>query len=111
MKVIDVPAAAKVKAFEGGEERELAFKDFLLSAIDTYEPFGAGLAGIRQGVKVAGAVEAANGTVALEDADFDALKRAVEGCKWKVPVARGVEKAGYFAAFEKAQTVEIPTKK
>lgn len=108
MRVIDCPSPAKIKAFEGDAERELKFMDFLLSAIDVHQEFGMGLPTIRQGVKLANAVEAMNGTLTLENADFDALKRAVDGCKWKVPIARGAEKGGFFAAFEKAQDIPIP---
>jgi len=71
-----------------GASSEIDFKEFLLLCMDQHEPFGKGFAGIRQAHKIALAIESANGEIEMEDADYQALRSAVEGAKLNPAVAR-----------------------
>jgi len=87
MKTIKVPEEVKLDV--GGEvEQVFTFKEFLLAAINTHEPFGQGIKNIRQGYKLAELAESDEEELELEDADYEVLKAAVEACKWNPFVAR-----------------------
>ena len=62
----------------------MCFEEFLLGAIRQHEPFGH-WPGLRQASKIMDAVDA--GGIELEDADYEALKTAVEQAKWHPIVA------------------------
>lgn len=88
MKIIKVPE--KVELDVDGKVIDFTFKEFLLSAINSYEPFGQGIKNIRQGCKLAELADSAKTgeELELEDADYETLKRSVEQCKWNPFVAR-----------------------
>lgn len=83
------------------EDRSESFASFLTNAMDLYAPNGKGIKQIRQAVKIMGIVEQANGTLTLEDADYEVVKAAVESCAWKPQFAR--KALPFFEAVEAAK--------
>jgi hypothetical protein len=123
MKVIEIPETLKVtlRGLQGEQELEFPFFDFVTAALDNYAPLGKGVKQVRQAAKIAGLIEAAeekcNGgaekcdrALALEDADFEVVKAAVNAHGWPPSTARQV--LAYFEAVEKAEaaTEEKPKK-
>jgi hypothetical protein len=97
MKTIKIPAPVVVPSISGETGEPISFSAFLFVAIDQHNPFGKGIQGIRQANKIAAAIESANGELVLEDADFAALKQAVETAQFNPRVARHV--VAFFEAF------------
>lgn len=110
MKIIEVPATIKAKPFgtqalvnRDVEVPEMTFKDFLIIHLDSYSSVKSTKM-VRQVNKIADAIEKSNGTISLEDADFDVLKAAVEEVKVVPGMARQL--LSYYDAIEKAQDVK-----
>ena len=110
MRIIDIPAAVPVMQHNpdgtNAGKKDETFQHFLVGAIDTHKEFGHGITKVRQGVKIHAAVMEANGVLRLEDADYDMLKAAVEGCPWMPRYAR--ECITFFDALENAQQLKVP---
>ena len=82
MKTIETPD--DIALSDVGDKELISFEEFLLGAIRQHEPFGR-WPGLRQASKIMDAVDA--GEIELEDADYEALKTAVEAAKWHPIVA------------------------
>ena len=86
----------------------LKFKDFLISSIDSYGPVGKSRKMMRQANKIEDAINAGNGTIVLEDSDYELLVAALH-IKDEVadfnPTLRRLEREGWFLAVENAQEV------
>lgn len=115
MKIIEIPKEeVQTTYFEHNPERQIIqrvtlkrdFKGFLLDAINGNQLFGKGAVNIRRGVKILDAIESANGTIALEDDLYSALKDSVEQLNWNTAFAIQAERQGYFSAVEKAEEVK-----
>jgi hypothetical protein len=105
MKVIEVPAAVTVKPVGDGkgESKEIPFKEFVGVHIDTYAQAKTAKQ-FRQLAKIHDALEAANGTVTLEDADYELMKAALEEGKYFPGISRQL--ITYYDAIDKAQDVK-----
>ena len=86
---------------EEHDSQEITQKKWLTLCINQHERFGAGVEGIRQGQKIYATIDAANGEVKLEDADFNELKKAVESAKFSPAVARQV--LGFYDEIDNAK--------
>ena len=108
MKIIEVPKDLTVSfpTQNGPVEGPVVFKAWLQDTLDVYEPLGLGPKGARQALKIANAIEDANGTILLEDSDFDVVKAAVEKGKWRPGVVRQL--VPFIEAVEKAEEVKKP---
>ena len=106
MKVVDVPEVVKIP-LTLEETRDFTFVEFLRGAFDQYEPFGQGIANVRQALKLHGQLDTLNGekVIRFEDADFTVMKSAVEKSKWRPAVSRYL--ISFFDAVEKAQDVKV----
>lgn len=78
MKIITVPPDVKVKL--GEEEKEFPFKTALILHLDNYPEIKT-ISQSREAVKVIDAIEKGNGTIALEDKQYEILAAA---CKNRV---------------------------
>ena len=80
MKLILIPdPIALTSVDEGGKASEtFTFRRFVEIAVDNYAPFGKGLVSAKQAMKLLSLVETACDSLKLEDADYAALKAAVE---------------------------------
>ena len=92
MRVITVPEAVTIPPADGvsvgADDRTITMKEFLMIAVNQHAGFGKGIGGVRQGLKIADAVSASNGTIRLEDADHAELSGAVEAAAYNPAVAR-----------------------
>jgi hypothetical protein len=104
MKILDIPATVTVKPVGGqGEPRQLPFREFCLTHIDTYAEIK--MTGqIRQIAKIAAALEGDAATFQLEDAEYELLKAACGAPKFLPGVCRQV--VSYYDALDKAQDVK-----
>jgi len=109
MKIVDVPPDAEIKFPGRPEAAKMSFREFLISAMDMYEPAGKGPSNIRKAFKIVSSIEAMDGHLTLEDADFEVLKSAVESASWKPAAARQL--VAFFDAMDKVQEVKTPDKK
>lgn len=100
MKIITCPATVELKDVQG---EALPFKKWLLTHIDTFEGVKTP-SQVRRAAKIAGAIEESNGTVTLEDEDYEILKSAVASVKYVPKISRQV--LSYYDAVDKAQEVE-----
>ncbi len=106
MKIIDVPADVTPKPIggKGGEDgKPISFKEWLTVHIDTYGGIKSP-SQVRQAGKIVGAIEAGNGTMSFEDADFDVLKASLQESKYISGVARQL--TSFYDAVDKAQEVK-----
>jgi len=103
VKVIDIPATIKTKPAGAAPEMEISFKDWLVKHLDVYQEIKT-VSQIRQASKIVDAIEAANGTLALEDADFAVLKGAVEKPFYVPGINRQL--LPYYDAMDKAQDIK-----
>ena len=101
MKVVTVPADITVKGVQ--KEETIPFKDFLVHHLDNFEGIKTP-SQVRQAGKIVGTIEAANGTIALEDAEYEILKSALQSIKYFPKVARQL--VAYWDAFDKAEEVK-----
>lgn len=100
MRIIDVPPVVDIDG-----KGKISFKEFLEVALNQYPPFGQGIKNMRQGFKIAQAIEAADGTLKLEDSDYETLKMAVESAKYNPVISRYC--IPFLDAIEKAQAVKV----
>lgn len=107
MKIIEVPAAIKVKlrTQDGDKETDGKFAEWATNVLDFYSEVKT-VKQVRQVQKIADALEVANGTVSLEDADYDLLKAAVEAYPTKLPPFIVRQHLSFVDAIEKAQEVK-----
>jgi hypothetical protein len=105
MKIIEVPATVTVKPIttQKGEDKAIPFKEFLGLHLDAYGNIKTPKQ-VRQLGKLFDAIEAGNGTISIEDADYDLLKAALEEIKYIPGVAR--QMVSYYDAVDKAQEVK-----
>ena len=77
MKIVKVPADINATGIgvNGKEEKIFSFKEALTFHLDNYGEIKT-ISMTRQSQKVIDAIEAGNGTIVLEDADYDLLKAA-----------------------------------
>lgn len=86
MKVITSPVAITINLGDRAVTHE--FKKFLVEAIDLHQPAGRTIKMIRQAAKIVDVIEGSNGTIKLEDADYELLKSALDSVAWNPAVAR-----------------------
>jgi len=107
MKIIETKPDVKVPGPAG--DRVVNFKEFLKESLDLYQPIGKSRKMMRQANKIEDAIDAGNGTIKLEDADYDVLKAALhvddDTADWN-PVLRRLEREGWFDAVANAQDVK-----
>lgn len=95
MKTVKIPEPVDIK-IENGEDFTFTFFKFIEEAINQYQPFGKPGGGLKQGAKIYDLFDKnreAN-SVEMEDADFQSLKKAVQGASFNPRYAR------YFAHYE-----------
>lgn len=90
-----------------GQSQEVIFQKFLTVSIDTYVDKDKTLKQLRQQDKVIRIIEEANGTLALEDADYDLTLSSVEQRLIKLPTVLGRQCLPYLAVLEGAEEVSI----
>lgn len=105
MRVIDVPGDVIPKGIMGKptDEKPVSFKEWLMVHIDTYGGIKTP-SQVRQAVKIVDAIEAGNGTISIEDAEFDILKASLQESKYVPGVARQL--VSFYDALDKAQEVK-----
>jgi SHS2 domain-containing protein len=74
MKIITVPADVKVKD-QAGNEKDFAFKDALKAHLDSYVELKT-VSQVREASKIIDKIDASNGTISLEDAEYAIVKAA-----------------------------------
>ena len=84
----DTPESKDKESSKEVKDRTVTMREFLMIAVGSHKHFGVGIAGVRQGLKVAAAVDAANATIVLEDAEYKELAAAVEAASYNPAVAR-----------------------
>lgn len=105
MRLITVPAKAiTLKAPKGGEQKDLAFSEFVTTCLDGYGEIKTPKQW-RQSQKVVAALETMNGNLTLEDAEYDLLKAAVQSGGGYTAWA-GRQLVDYAEAIEKAEEVK-----
>lgn len=100
MKIIDVPAEILVKDNSGGE-KAFPFKDVLKTSMDNYVELKT-ISQIREAAKIIEKIEAGNGTIGLEDAEYAILKAACAKVVYVPFVSRQLLK--YYDAVEGAKS-------
>ena len=105
MKIVDVPADVTPKGILGRESdhKPVSFKEWLMIHIDSYGGIKSP-SQVRQAGKIVDAIEAGNGTMTFEDADFDILKASLQESKYIPGVARQL--TSFYDAVDKAQEVK-----
>lgn len=105
MKIIDVPADVTPKLPGGGgkEGEAISFKSWLTQHMDFYSVIKTP-SQVRQAGKIIGAIEAGNGTIKLEDADFEVLKASLNEGKYIPGIARQL--TAFYDAIDKTQDVK-----
>ena len=103
MRVIEVPAPITVKSPDGSNSEAVSFKKFALLQLDLYADIKT-VTQARQAQKVVDAIERGNGTISLEDAEYDLLKSALD----KVNGIPGVYRQclAFVDAVDKAQELK-----
>lgn len=112
MKIIEVPGPIMVKTRRSPKDEdanELKFKDWAENVIDYYSEGVKTLKQVRQVQKIIDALGSANGTVSLEDAEYDLLKAAMEAYPTKLPPVIVRQQLPFIDAVEKAQDVKKAT--
>ena len=97
MKIITVPEDVKIG------EKSFSCKEVLLLQLDNYGEVKT-ISMVRQAQKVAEAIEKGNGTITLENAEYDLLKAACQKIIFLPGASRKL--LPYFEAVESAQEVE-----
>lgn len=101
-KSIDIPKAIRLP--DGPSEN--TFPDFLIQAMDAYAPSGKGLAQVRQACKIMDKIDAMDGHLILEDAEFTTLKAAVDTVQFPPKAARMC--ISFYEAVEAAKDPKEP---
>ena len=99
MKIITVPADVIVKLGEGKDSPDFTFKKALIVHLDNYGELKT-VSQVREAAKIIDAIEAGNGTIALEDAQFDILAAACKKNVYHPTVTRQL--LSYYDAVEGA---------
>lgn len=114
MKYIEIPAEVALVAVTGekvvnntGDQLKVSFKEFVLGRL-TEKSFGAGMDSVLSAVKIRDLVEEANGTLELEDSDWNRLRVAVKQGTYDPRLAYCL--IPHMEAVEKASS-EDPNKK
>jgi hypothetical protein len=102
MKIITVPKEVTV-TLEGMEPKEFPFKKALILHLDNYGDLKT-ISQIRDAQKVIDAIEAGNGTISLEDKQYELLAAACKGRVYHPTVTRQL--LSYYSAVEAAEDVE-----
>jgi len=109
MKIIEIPMdlAIKFKEPSTGEDisKPAKFSDWAENIVDFYGEAKT-LKQVRQVQKIVDALHGANGTMQLEDAEYDLLKAAVENYPTKMPPFIVRQHMAFIDAIEKAQDVK-----
>ena len=101
MRLIKTPADVKVKVNE--ETSDLfTFKKVLIDQIDNYGETKT-VSQLRQAAKIIDKIEAGNGTISLEDAEYEIVKAACSKIVYKPVLARQL--LSYFDSVEAAEEV------
>jgi hypothetical protein len=101
VKIITVPQEITVKL--GTEEKGFPFKTTLISHLDSYGELKT-VSQVRDAAKIIDAIEAGNGTIALEDAQFDILAAACKKAVYHPAITRQL--LSYYDAMDTAQDVK-----
>lgn len=99
MKVITVPGTVELKEVQGDP---ISFKKFLMTHLDAFEGIKTP-SQVRQAAKIAGAIEDCNGSLSLEDAEYETLKSAVQSVKYIPKISRQL--IAYYDAFDRAESL------
>ena len=108
MKIISIPAPLKIKVMERTgtlNQVETKFVEWATNIIDFYAEAKT-LKQVRQVQKIVEALESSNGTVSIEDAEYELLKAAVEQYPTKLPPAIVRQHLSFVDAIEKADDVK-----
>lgn len=105
MRIIKVPEKVVIKDEKGApaEGLDIPFKKFLTDHIDNYGETKT-VSQLRQAQKVIDKIEGGNGTISLEDAEFDILKNACSKIIYRPVLARQL--FAYYDAVEQAEEVK-----
>lgn len=101
MKIITVPADIPVKFADG--EKVFSCKEVLTAQLDTYAEIKTASM-VRQAQKVLAAIEAGNGTITLEDADYELLKAACGKILYAFKVSNHI--LPFYEAVERAEDLK-----
>jgi len=112
MKRIEIPAdiTIKVPGPRGFETGEQSLKQFLKAAVESNKLYGQGLANIKRGMKLLEIIEknCEGETLVLEDADYDAIKAAVDTTEWQSVFV--LQMGTLIEAVENAETFVVKEK-
>jgi hypothetical protein len=103
MKILDVPKDAEITV-PTGQKMPLTFKGWLQIALDQYSPLAMGVKNMRLAAKISQTIDEANGSMKFEDAEFEHVKAAVEGCKFNPAVVKHF--GSFLDSMEKVQEVK-----
>lgn len=101
MKIVKVPPDVTVKL--GEAEKTFTAKEVFTHQLDTYTDVKT-LSMVRQAQKVIDAIERGNGTISLEDAEYDLLKGACREIRYIPKVSRHL--LPFYEALESAEEVK-----
>lgn len=106
MKRINVPpnATIEVETPKGWEKVAYSFLSYLKGACVSHKKFGT-WDGVDQGIKIKAAIESHNGTILLEDGDYNELLAAVKSCQYHPGIAMQVPE--YKRAVQNAEDVAV----
>lgn len=105
MKILDVPPEVTPKPIGNSaqEQKPITFKEWLTIHLDTYGGIKTP-SQVRQAGKIIAAIEEGNGTIKLEDAEFELLKGSLQEGKYLAGIARQL--VTFYDAVDKAQDVK-----
>lgn len=108
MKVIEIPKplTLKLKTQTGEITQESKFPEWASNMVDFYGEGVKTIKQVRQVQKIVDALDASNGTVSLEDADYDLLKAALEAYPGKISPHVLRQHLPFIDAIEAAQDVK-----
>jgi hypothetical protein len=108
MKIIDIPADIQIRLKTQTGEDKLEPRKFVVWAEEIVDFYGEvkTLKQVRQVQKITDALKSANGTMQLEDADYDLFKAAVEAYPTKLPAFITKQHLPFIDALERAQEVK-----
>jgi hypothetical protein len=102
VKIITVPEKAVIKDEKGApvEGLDLPFKKVLIQHLDAYGDVKT-ISQIREAQKVIDAIEAGNGTISLEDKQYELLAAACKNKVYQTAVTRQL--LAYYDCVERAE--------
>ena len=106
IRLVGVTTDDKVAIIETNLKME--FVDWAVRCVDAYAELAKGRKAARQADKIVKIIEKANGSFALEQADFEVLDKAVDALGWG---SSNRQLIPFYDALDAAEEIDIPQEK